>query len=666
MNPFNVLCDESDESDDESNDDDQICESISKIEDSKSICPPNRQAGGNIPIRYDPNVGILPQHRNVSSNNASFAEEDSSLDISSAELLACCKVIKILGEKPALFKLAQFKPLRAALHPLILEQMKNYDTKNSNKDNNNSKNNIKRKRNIRDIEHTNDANEVLAQMEKEYINRTQLRAIRFQQLERLNTEYSDKNIDGGLHLNVPRIPDGVAIPSSSSSSSTANHILSIKNNGENTLSEPSKSEEHEDHNILLRNPISCYICRKPYLKLHFFYHQLCPECAEFNYYKRNEVTDMTGKVCLVTGGRTKIGYQTVLKLLRCKACVIVTTRFPSDATERYRGEVDWNQWSSKLHIYGLDFRDLGNLETFCSFISETYERLDAIVNNAAQTVRRPAAYYAHLVEKERMQQGQKHEESQDNSSDHDQKSYLLWLERERALNSSQKRLESGEGEDNDVSYSSGVSSSRPMPSYDMTQLALLPEDRTSTSTSFPEGITDVNGQQVDLRRHNSWTMRLHEVSTPELAEVFAINSIAPTIINARLKNLMQKDMTALKFIVNVSAMEGKFYRFKSDAHPHTNMAKAALNMMTRTSAQDYVKSKIYMTAVDTGWINDEKPIELAVKHEQRHNFQTPIDELDAASRVLDPIISPLLAISKGEFVEPPFGVFLKDYVQCEW
>jgi NAD(P)-dependent dehydrogenase (short-subunit alcohol dehydrogenase family) len=204
----------------------------------------------------------------------------------------------------------------------------------------------------------------------------------------------------------------------------------------------------------------------------------------------------------------------------------------------------------------------------------------------------------------------------------------------------------------------------------MTQLQLTAGDdevASATSALFPLGATDVNGQQVDLRKHNSWTMRLHEVSTPELAEVFAINSIAPTVINARLKGLMERDAAAMKFIVNVSAMEGKFYRYKSDAHPHTNMAKAALNMMTRTSAQDYVKSRIYMTAVDTGWINDEKPVELAAKHHQQHGFQTPIDEIDAAARVLDPVIAPLLAKQRGaEVVEPPWGFFLKDYQKCEW
>ena len=207
---------------------------------------------------------------------------------------------------------------------------------------------------------------------------------------------------------------------------------------------------------------------------------------------------------------------------------------------------------------------------------------------------------------------------------------------------------------------------------------------------------------MDLRTTNSWTMKLHEVSTAEMAEVFAINAIAPAVINARLKRMMERRPLEHKFVVNVSAMEGKFYRFKSENHPHTNMAKASLNMMTRTSAQDYVKSNIFMTCVDTGWINDEKPIALAVQHEKTHNFQTPIDELDAASRVLDPVIGSLIGLVRsgkisssaaGEGVadgdkggakagkkggktgrrdsaatefEPPWGHFLKDYQKCEW
>ena len=107
-------------------------------------------------------------------------------------------------------------------------------------------------------------------------------------------------------------------------------------------------------------------------------------------------------------------------------------------------------------------------------------------------------------------------------------------------------------------------------------------------------------------------------------------------------------------------------QYKQPTHPHTNMAKAALNMMTRTSAADYAKCGIYMTAVDTGWINDEKPAERAAADHSVHNFQTPIDEIDAAARVLDPIIAPLRRQQAGEEPKPPFGVFLKDYERCEW
>jgi NAD(P)-dependent dehydrogenase (short-subunit alcohol dehydrogenase family) len=113
-------------------------------------------------------------------------------------------------------------------------------------------------------------------------------------------------------------------------------------------------------------------------------------------------------------------------------------------------------------------------------------------------------------------------------------------------------------------------------------------------------------------------------------------------------------------------MEGRFYKYKQPTHPHTNMAKAALNMMTRTSASDFAKAGIYMTAVDTGWINDEKPAAAAAADASTHNFQTPIDEIDAAARVLDPIIAPLLRLAKGEEAKPPYGVFLKDYDVCEW
>jgi NAD(P)-dependent dehydrogenase (short-subunit alcohol dehydrogenase family) len=92
-----------------------------------------------------------------------------------------------------------------------------------------------------------------------------------------------------------------------------------------------------------------------------------------------------------------------------------------------------------------------------------------------------------------------------------------------------------------------------------------------------------------------------------------------------------------KHIVNVSAVEGQFYRkFKTTRHPHTNMAKAALNMMTRTAAADYWNDGIHMNSVDTGWVTDEDPAEIAERTVLEHRFHPPLDIVDGAARIVDP------------------------------
>ncbi|HLO47279.1 MAG TPA: SDR family NAD(P)-dependent oxidoreductase, partial [Kamptonema sp.] len=90
-----------------------------------------------------------------------------------------------------------------------------------------------------------------------------------------------------------------------------------------------------------KKPVTCYICKNIYTKIHFFYHSLCPKCAEFNYQKRYQRTNLNGRIALVTGGRIKIGYQIVLRLLRDGARAIVTTRFPGDCAHRYSLEPDF-------------------------------------------------------------------------------------------------------------------------------------------------------------------------------------------------------------------------------------------------------------------------------------------------------------------------------------
>ncbi|SIN73273.1 SDR family NAD(P)-dependent oxidoreductase [Agromyces cerinus] len=384
----------------------------------------------------------------------------------------------------------------------------------------------------------------------------------------------------------------------------------------------------------------CYICKQRYTLVDAFYHQLCPSCAAMSHAKRDARTDLTGKRALLTGGRAKIGMYIALRLLRDGAHTTITTRFPRDAARRFAAMPDAGDWLHRLKIVGIDLRDPAQVIALADDVA-AQGPLDILINNAAQTVRRSPGSYSPLVEAELspLPDGPMPELV---SFGHTNDAHPLAL---------------ADSVSSHPVLSSGLFAGT-MTADDLTALALAPGSSSLAKLADRTAI-DAGGLVPDLHHENSWSAVVQDVDPLEMLEVQLCNTTAPFILVSRLRASLAASSARRTYIVNVSAMEGVFSRgYKGPGHPHTNMAKAAMNMLTRTSAKEMLADGILMTSVDTGWITDERPHPTKVRLAEE-GFHAPLDLVDGAARVYDPIV-------RGEAGEDVTGVFLKDYSRADW
>ena len=370
---------------------------------------------------------------------------------------------------------------------------------------------------------------------------------------------------------------------------------------------------------VLKQARGCYVCKQRYTVVDAFYHQLCPACAETNHAKRDARTDLTGRRALLTGGRAKIGMYIALRLLRDGADLTITTRFPHDAVRRFAAMPDSGDWLHRLRVVGIDLRDPAQVVALADSVAARGP-LDILINNAAQTVRRSPGAYAAIAAAE------------------------------------SGSLPAGPLPELEYFGSAGAS---PAAVLTAATPVLTPQQITEMALTARSVAIDAGGLVPDTAPTNSWSDRVHEVDPLELLEVQLCNVTAPFVLVSRLRTAMVRSPFARRYVVNVSAMEGIFSRgYKGAGHPHTNMAKASLNMLTRTSADDMFADGILMTSVDTGWITDERPHPTKMRLAEE-GFHAPLDLVDGAARVYDPII-------RGEQGEDLYGCFLKDFAPVAW
>ena len=418
------------------------------------------------------------------------------------------------------------------------------------------------------------------------------------------------------------------------------------------LEQIKKNKEIEEK---FKNFSKCYICKEKFTldNIHKFYGNLCTKCGEHNYSYRTLQLDLSGRIAIVTGGRVKIGYYISTKLLSYGCKVIITTRFPKDSLLKYQQDPDYEKWKDNLIIYPIDFRIFESTIKFINYIKENFTHIDILINNAAQTLRRTSSYYNYLLPIETK------EVNKENDKIIVKEDYVS------IQNSNPKILDNKPEILNSLIPSENRKNSdfqEILPLSVITSQIKIMEEKYQPSVTMMGS----DGQPYDFAGgKNSWNFEFDEIPFQEFTEVQIINAWTPYYLCVKLKPLMEKSPFQDKYIVNVTAVEGMFNHYKRTTHVHTNMAKAALNMFTRTCGKYLKNIGIYMTCVDTGWVNYMDEMTKLIDENEKELFENkftniPLDELDGAMRVLQPIIE---GIKNKNYL---YGILLKNYTTSVW
>ena len=476
----------------------------------------------------------------------------------------------------------------------------------------------------------------------ETIEKSDMKQKRFDELEQIK-KFVDFNYEK-LIIDINKNEKKLNLPSQIEELNENNEITNdnIKEKGNNIntnnkkfikkmrkLENIKKREIEEKYKYLSK----CYICKEKLLpeKIHKFYGNMCTKCGEYNYSYRTLNLDLSGRIAIVTGGRVKIGYYIGLKLLSYGCKVIITTRFPKDSLFKYQQDPYYEKWKNNLIIYPIDFRIFESTIKFINYIKENFSHIDILINNAAQTLRRSSSYYKYLLPIETI------EINEENNKKIITTDYISILKSNSKIMSNKQEL---------LNSLIPLENKKYLDFNEILPLSVITSQLKIMEEKYQPSITMIgtDGQPYDFTGgKNSWNFEFDEIPFQEFTEVQIINAWTPYYLCSKLKPLMEKSPFPDKYIVNVTVVEGMFNHYKRTTHVHTNTAKAALNMFTRTCGKYLKNNGIYMTCVDTGWVSYMDEMNKLVNDNKKEIFENkftdvPLDELDGAMRVLQPII----------------------------